>query len=217
MHSEVGIATTKGREAVLQETIKSLRNETKLNIFCDLKKGMFFNHRASWNELFKNSEIALLLQDDISATKNWYKTCLLFADKFPKQQIFSFYNLFGKKPPKELNGVFLLENGLWEQAIMIRKPLHDLLKKTLTKDMIKYRRMPKNKRRDYHHDSIVKDVLNKIKYRQMKVFPPFFQHRDENSTLGNNRTFQGKPRQSIFYLGDDVDSFDYFSKRLEYI
>ena len=51
----------------------------------------------------------------------------------------------------------------------------------------------------------------------MKVFPPFFQHRDENSTLGNSRTFQGKPRQSIFYLGDDVDSFDYFSKRLEYI
>ena len=210
----VGIATTKGRETVLNQTLNQLGNETKIDVFCDLKKGMFLNHRASWNNLFEKSDVALLLQDDISASKNWYKTCELFIEKFPNQQIFSFYSLFGKTQPKNLRGVYVLENGLWEQAILMKKPLHELIKKLMTKTMIKKRRMPKNKKRDYHHDSVIKDILNLIKVRQMKVFPPFFQHRDEQSTLGNNRTWQGRPRQSIFYLGDDVDSYKYFRKRI---
>lgn len=213
MKIAVGIVTTRGRENVLSQTLKDLKNEVSINVYCDLKKGMFYNHREAWKNLFKKSNVALLLQDDISASINWYKTVCLFEKKFPKQYIFNFYAMYGNGRPKNLQRMYHFENGLWEQAILIRKPLHDLIEKNLTKDLIEKNEIARRKG-DYHHDAVIKDILNKIKVKQMKVFPPFFQHRDEESTLGNPRTYKGKTRQCDFYLGDNVDCFNYFKDRL---
>ena len=213
MKISVGIVTTKGREEILKKTLLSLGSEKRLHIFCDLKKGMFFNHREAWRRLFEMSDTALLLQDDISASYNWFKTVSLFADKFPNQLIFNFYAMYGNGRPKNLQRMYHFENGLWEQAILIRKPLHDVIEKSITPELLEKNKMSR-RAGDYHHDSVIKNILNKIKVKQMKVFPPFFQHRDEVSSLGNPRTWQGKPRQCEFYLGDDVDSYKYFNERL---
>lgn len=213
MKIAVGIATTKGREDVLNQTLKDLKNETEIEVYCDLKKGMFYNHREAWKKLFKKSDIALLLQDDVSASINWYKTVNLFADRFPNQDIFNFYAMYGTGKPKNLQRMYHFQNGLWEQAILIRKPLHDIIESKINEELLNKHRMPK-RNYDFHHDCVIRDILNQIKIKQMKVFPPFFQHRDEQSTLGNSRTWRGKPRQCEFYLGDDVDSYKYFKERL---
>lgn len=210
----VGIVTTKSRENVLLKTLNSLGFDTDIEIFCDLEKGLYKNHRAAWNELFKIADTALLLQDDLSASKNWYKTAQLFEDKFPQQQVFNFFDMYGGRKRERIGDRnYILENGLWEQAVMMRKQFHEVLEQNITQEILdKY----ENKKRpgDYHHDAVINDVMNKLKVKQMKVFPPFFQHRDEESSVGNNRTYKGKPRQCEWYLGDETDAYEYFKERL---
>jgi hypothetical protein len=216
MNIAVGIVTTTGREDVLARTLESLNNETEIHIYKDAGKGLYLNNVYAERDLFKKSNVAIILEDDILACRNWYKTCQLFESYFKLVPYFKFYSLYSKgRPFKKIHGdnCYFFENGLWDQARMVRKSIHREIQRLVTPELLEKHKISKRPG-DVHHDSLIKDVLNKMKIKQMYVYPPFFQHQDCVSTLGNPRLWMGKPRSSESFLGESVDSYEYFKEKL---
>ena len=211
----VGIVTTAKRADVLKKTLNSLNEEADIQVFCDLEPGLYWNHKAAWAKLFERSDRALLLQDDVSASRNWYKTANYITKKFSSAPVISLFDPFFSSN-KGIEKGYVLKGTPWEQAIIIKKDFYEY-KNYLTEkipSLLSEFEMSKRKG-DYHHDLVVNWTLRYTKQSAVCISPPFFQHRIETSTVGNNKTWKGKDRVCEHYLGDSVDAYAYFLEKLK--
>lgn len=218
-----GIVTTAGREDYLASTEFSLLNGMEYNkpldelhIFKDLSKGLTPNHISSWRELLRiandsKSSNCLLFQDDIIASGNWNKTANLFI-KFP---VVSFYSGLGiVKDSKSIARRYVEINPkLWinEQALMMRADILSLYLGWI--DSGEYLKLvPENNLK--HHDVILRTFFVKFGIKVVLTSPSLFQHTGEKSTMGHPFKIGGRERKSQFFLGEDSDSFEWFSQRV---
>lgn len=206
----VGIVTTERRTSVCQDTLTSLGDSVPIQVCRDLKPGMWANHVASWNHLFKDgAERALLLQDDVRACKNWYPTVQLFAERFPKACMISFFNPFYAGDPTNGKG-WIRSTAPWEQALMIRRSFYSVFQKWITPERLAKREIGRRPG-DYFHDDLICDFLEDIGQEAILVYPPVFQHTNEESTVSNPRNSRWGNRQCMTWPGENFDALEHFA------
>ncbi len=217
----VGIVTTASRASSLERTLDSLRRgqpETQVHVFRDLKPGFYWNHKAAWEALFEMSDRALLLEDDVRASRNWHRTAELFAVRFPLTLVFSFFNPF-------LGGMRGADRGWtlhrgpfrWDQALMISKSFYGVMNQMIVRHPDMFASMAIRKRPgDYWHDTIIDWTLNRTRQKAVLASPPFFQHATEPSSVGNPLKWMGRNRVCAEFLGEETDSFAYFKHTLDH-
>jgi hypothetical protein len=216
-HIPIGIVTTESRVEKYRETVDNLtRNSTKavpILEYCDVRPGLYWNHRAAWFDLFKRGDRALLLQDDVKAPADWLETVHLFARKFPKAPVISFFAFYFNHK-KGIRSGYHTEYGLCEQALLIRKDFYEYRTRYIERerglDEYKIGKRPG----DYHHDVTIKDACLHARTPIIYTSPTLFQHTGDDSTVGNMKTWRGKPRISHNYIGDEANSYDYFDQTL---
>lgn len=206
----VGIVTTQKRINVCEDTLKSLGSEVPIKIFRDLKPGIWANHVASWEALFSDgAERALLLQDDVRACKNWYLTTELLAEKFPRSCMISLFNPFYNGDPTNGKG-YIRSTSPWEQALIIRRGFYKTFQKWITPERLQKRAVGKRPG-DFWHDSLICDFLEDIKQEAILIYPPVFQHTNEESTMSNPRNSKWGNRQCATWPGESFDALEYFT------
>jgi hypothetical protein len=187
----IGVLTTASRKNCCAETLRLLGR--KVSVFCDRKPGFYHNNRAAWSELFKHSDRALLIQDDMTPATDWYETVNLFAETFPVFPLISFFHPFPKVEPAWLaRGYWLSKDKFWAPALLLTREFHDFFESTVTQTMLDGEKF-RNRPWDYHHDSILQQVMQLTENVGMTSCPPIFQHRFEPSTLGNSTSERVNP------------------------
>ena len=215
----VGIVTTEDRNHSLELTLRSLKAgspEANIQVFSDLQSGLYWNHKAAWSRLFEQGDRALLMQDDVRASKEWLKTVQLFADKFPDADVINFFNpFFSGVDSDSIARGYEKRCTLWEQSLLIKKSFYEKRTQYIEHPERFEKYVIKKRPGDYHHDWTVMDAAKHLKAKCILVTPPFFQHAEEVSTVGNPTKWKGRPRVCKQYIGDDANAYEYFSEKLK--
>jgi hypothetical protein len=208
----IGIVTTAHRETILHTTLKSLGRGHRIHIFRDRAPGLYRNHRAAWDTLFTKGTRALLLQDDVIASRGWYETVSLFAERFPTCPVISFFWPWHQGASDKGRG-YVYSNQFWEQAILMTKWFNDFFNAHISQKILDDNKMGRRPG-DYHHDCVLWDVMELTGRKGMIVCPPVFQHTNVASSVGNPLRSKGKERSSKLFWGEDRDVYAYFKKKL---
>jgi hypothetical protein len=215
----VGVVTTAARSQYLQRTLDSL-NDPSVIVYKDLVPGLWGNHVAAWRELFKISDRALLLHDDMEAPKNWRQTVELFARRFqaPLISFFSPSKAVKEAADKHMAFASVTGNiGVWDQALMMPRRFyedfhmwlssHPEIKEKNTSDRLtKFQGF-----KHYNHDDCLCEYIDYLDSRIILSAPSLFQHIGEESGIGIHWKVGGRTREAPTYHSADWDSFEYFS------
>ncbi len=202
-----GIVTTQGREEYLNTTIKSLGNQDRVRVFKDLELGHLPNHLASMAMLYQDNQWAMLMQDDIIASKNWIKLVEFVKDKFD-YPIVSFYSALGdaSKEKNIAKGYFFTSNWINEQAMLIREDFYN--------DFLKWMYAGKNNKSHRCHDGYMSEYLKQKGIKVMIIAPSVFQHIGVKSSLNHLWKTFGKERMAKSFMGEDFDCYKFFIEKL---
>lgn len=222
MKLAVGIVTTASRDSYLKDTLKNLQQqspECNIQVFCDLEEGLTRNHRASWQKLFEDPEVthALLIQDDVIAAKNWYKTAQLLIERLPIWKAISLYSSLSAAQNEKINTPYITLNPKqWinEQAMILSREAHEWVDTFIISGM--WKDYVENYQKQYrHHDVLLREALVYKQWRVAVPCPPIFQHVGVESTVGNPWRAFGRERKSQGFKGVQWDSYEYFKERLQ--
>jgi hypothetical protein len=207
MNIGYGIVATDGREEYLDKTIKSLANQELVKVYKDLEKGHLPNHIASMKKIYESNDWAMLMQDDILASKNWIKLVDFVATQF-EYPIVSFYSALGQASNQETinKGYFFTSNWINEQAMLIRKDLYN--------DFLNWLNNGESKKIHRCHDGYMSEYLKAKKIKVMIIAPSVFQHVGIKSSLNHLWKTFGKERMAKSFMGEDFDCYQDFINKI---
>jgi len=207
MNIGYGIVTTQGREEYLNKTVESLGNQDKVFIYKDLEIGHLPNHIASMEMIFQRHNWAMLMQDDILASKNWIKLVDFVASQFD-YPIVSFYSALGQASNQKIidKGYFFTSNWINEQAMLIREDLYY--------DFLAWMYAGKNQKSHRCHDGYMSEYLKATGIKVMIIAPSVFQHIGIKSTLNHLWKAFGKERMAKSFMGEEFDCYKDFINKI---
>lgn len=205
MHLPVGIVTTASRKAYLEKTLAAL-NHPGIEVLCDLSPGHQRNHMSAWHHLFRNgAQRALLIQDDVEASRGWYDVACAFA----RVKAWRFVTLYsalgesGKRTPM-VRGYFTVKDWINEQALILDASFYY--------NFTMWVRENRDHIFQKHtcHDGMLKEYLKVSGEKVIGSAPSLFQHTGVASTMGHNWKVGKYIRQSRSYQGADFNAQEHF-------
>lgn len=210
VHLAVGVVSTWRRRELLGKTLAALDDGEWVEVITDQAVAATANMLAAWQVLAEvpRATHALLLHDDLNASRGWRSAATSFAARFPGQQLTAFYTprllssvgRSGHRP-----GYVLAPTCSWSDDQAVMMPVA-VVRRYLRWVAAKEYRAHLAPQDFLHHDRLLATFHQHAGARMVHlVDPPVFQH------MGDGRD---APNQSREWRGREFDVGTYFRREL---